>query len=74
MTFNRSKITNQLEKVQMINQSPDLSRETRLAYHPFVDDVEAELERIETEETEYGKNLSSLAAEDEEGGDEDESE
>ncbi|MDI5790877.1 hypothetical protein PO124_28095 [Bacillus licheniformis] len=40
----------------------------------IVDDVEAELERIETEETEYGKNLSSLAAEDEEGGDEDESE
>ncbi|NCL93527.1 phage portal protein [Bacillus licheniformis] len=79
MTFNRTKITNQLEKVQMVNQSPDVSRETRLAHHPFVDDVEAELERIEDETAEYGKTLSSLAAaddqsEDEEGGEEDEPE
>ncbi|PRO41060.1 phage portal protein [Bacillus sp. LLTC93] len=72
MTFNRSRMTNELEQVQMANQSTDLSRETRLANHPWVDDVEAELQRIEAEEAEYRNSMPPLN-EIETGGDEDES-
>lgn len=74
MTFNRSRMTNELEQVQMANQSTDLSRETRIANHPWVDDVEAELKRIEAEEAEYRNNMPPLTEiEPEAGGDEDES-
>ncbi|MCC9090650.1 phage portal protein [Bacillus pumilus] len=60
MTFNRSRMTNELEQVQMSNQSTDLSRETRIANHPWVDDVEAELKRIEAEEAEYRNSMPPL--------------
>lgn len=74
MTFNRSRMTNELEQVQMSNQSTDLSRETRIANHPWVDDVEAELKRIEAEEVEYRNSMPPLTdIEPEAGGDEDES-
>ncbi|XYU16960.1 phage portal protein [Bacillus pumilus] len=73
MTFNRSRMTNELEQVQMSNQSTDLSRETRIANHPWVDDVEAELKRIEAEEAEYRNSMPPLTEiEPEAGGDEDE--
>lgn len=73
MTFNRSRMTNELEQVQMANQSTDLSRETRIANHPWVDDVEAELKRIEAEEVEYRNSMPPLTdIEPEAGGDEDE--
>ncbi|MFP5203242.1 MULTISPECIES: phage portal protein [Bacillus] len=73
MTFNRSRMTNELEQVQMANQSTDLSRETRIANHPWVDDVEAEMKRIEAEETEYRNSMPPLTKI-ETGGDEDEPE
>ncbi|WP_111289998.1 phage portal protein [Bacillus safensis] len=73
MTFNRSRMTNELEQVQMANQSADLSRETRIANHPWVDDVEAELKRIEAEEAEYRNSMPSLTdIEPETDGEEDE--
>ncbi|MFS0655702.1 phage portal protein [Bacillus sp. 179-C3.3 HS] len=75
MTFNRSRMTNELEQVQMSNQSTDLSRETRLANHPWVDDVEAELKRIEAEEADYRNSMPPLTdIETESGGEEDEPE
>lgn len=75
MTFNRSRMTNELEEVQMGNQSTDLSKETRLAHHPWVDDVEAEMKRIESEEIEYRNSMPPLTdVETDVGGDEDEPE
>ncbi|UNE49949.1 phage portal protein [Bacillus amyloliquefaciens] len=75
MTFNRSRMTNELEEVQMGNQSTDLSKETRLAHHPWVDDVEAEMKRIESEEIEYRNSMPPLTdVETDAGGDEDEPE
>ncbi|MGR2696180.1 phage portal protein [Bacillus inaquosorum] len=75
MTFNRSRMTNELEEVQMGSQSTDISKETRLAHHPWVDDVEAELKRIKDEELEYRKSMPPLTdIETDTGGDEDEPE
>ncbi|MGO5675992.1 phage portal protein [Bacillus subtilis] len=75
MTFNRSRMTNELEDVQMGSQSTDISKETRLAHHPWVDDVEAELKRIKDEELEYRKSMPPLTdIPTDTGGDEDEPE
>lgn len=50
-TFNKSMLTNELEQVQMIQQSLGIvSKETLLANHPLVEDVQLELERLEREE------------------------
>lgn len=48
-TFNKSMLMNDLEQIQMINQSPELSTRTKLENHPMVSDVEQELERLEEE-------------------------
>lgn len=75
MTFNRSRMTNELEEVQMGSQSTDISKETRLAHHPWVDDVEAELKRIKDEEEEYRNSMPPLTdIPTDTGGDEDEPE
>ncbi|MEC3695484.1 phage portal protein [Bacillus subtilis] len=75
MTFNRSRMTNELEEVQMVSQSTDISKETRLAHHPWVDDVEAEQKRIKDEELEYRKSMPPLREiPTDTGGDEDEPE
>ena len=47
--FNRDMLISESEIIQNINNSQDLSLESRLANHPWVDDVNAELERIEEE-------------------------
>ena len=47
--FNRDMLISESEIIDNINNSQDLSLETRLANHPWVDDVNAELERIEEE-------------------------
>nr|WGD89635.1 phage portal protein [Bacillus subtilis] len=75
MTFNRSRMTNELEEAQMGSQSTDISKETRLAHHPWVDDVEAELKRIKDEEEEYRNSMPPLTdIPTDTGGDEDEPE
>ncbi|MBU8594063.1 phage portal protein [Bacillus subtilis] len=75
MTFNRSRMTNELEEVQMGSQSTDISKATRLAHHPWVDDVEAELKRIKDEEEEYRNSMPPLTdIPTDTGGDEDEPE
>lgn len=48
--FNRDMLISESEIIQNINNSQDLSLESRLANHPWVDDVNAELERIEKEQ------------------------
>lgn len=47
--FNRDMLMNEGEIIDNVNKSTDLSLETRLANHPWIDDVEAELERISEE-------------------------
>lgn len=47
--FNRDMLLNEGEIIDNVNKSTDLSLETRLANHPWIDDVEAELKRIKEE-------------------------
>lgn len=45
--FDRTLITNEKEKVEMVlGSSSILSRKTQLEYHPFVDDADDELDRL----------------------------
>ncbi len=48
--FNKTMITNEKEKIENCKNSEDLSKKSRLAHHPWVKDVDAELEQIEAEE------------------------
>lgn len=58
--FNRDVIINETEVIENINKSVDLSLESRLANHPYVDDVQAELERRRKEEEERAKREERL--------------
>lgn len=48
--FNKTMITNEKEKIENCKNSEDLSKKSRLAHHPWVKDVDAELEQIDAEE------------------------
>lgn len=50
--FNRDILISEGEVIDNVNKSQDLSLETRIAMHPWVDDVQAELERINKEKQE----------------------
>ena len=50
--FNRDILISESEVIDNVNKSQDLSLETRLAMHPWIDDVQAELERINKEKEE----------------------
>lgn len=50
--FNRDMMLNESEVINNINASQDLSLETRLAQHPWIDDVQAELDRVKKEKEE----------------------
>ena len=50
--MNRDMLISEGEVIDNVNKSQDLSLETRLAQHPWIDDVEAELERINKEKEE----------------------
>lgn len=50
--FNRDMLISETDIINNINNSLDLSLETRLAQHPFVDDVRTELARIKKEKKE----------------------
>lgn len=47
--FNRDILISEGEAIDNCNKSTDLSLETRLANHPWVDDVKAEMERLEAQ-------------------------
>ena len=49
ITFNRDILISEGEVIENVNKSIDLSLETRLAQHPWVDDVQTELDRIKKE-------------------------
>ncbi|WP_433958775.1 phage portal protein [Cytobacillus horneckiae] len=64
--FNKSMITNRTEEVNNANNSMgNVSKETALANHPFITDVQAELERIEREKDDFDSRQESLGGEDE---------
>lgn len=50
--FNRDMLISESDIINNINASQDLSLETRLAQHPWVDNVEEELDRINKEKEE----------------------
>lgn len=50
--FNRDILISEGEVIENVTKSVDLSLETRLAQHPWVDDVQAEIERIKKEKEE----------------------
>lgn len=50
--FNRDILISESEVIDNVNKSQDLSLETRLAMHPWVDDVQAEMDRINKEREE----------------------
>ena len=68
--FNRDILISEGEVIDNVNKSQDLSLESRLAQHPWVDDVEAELERINKEKKEdmeqYGDAFGKPVVPDEE--------
>ncbi len=47
--FNRDVLINESEAIENVSKSVDLSEETRIANHPWVDDVAAEMERKKKE-------------------------
>jgi SPP1 family phage portal protein len=50
--FNRDILISESEVIDNVNKSQDLSLETRIAQHPWIDDVQAELDRIKKEKEE----------------------
>lgn len=58
--FNKSRIFNEVEKVNTINNDTTLSLRRKLEIHPYVDDVETELKRIQEEKAENMKLQSKI--------------
>ena len=58
--FNKSRIFNEVEKVNSINNDTTLSLRRKLEIHPYVDDVETELARIKEEKEENMKLQSQI--------------
>lgn len=51
--FNRDILINEKEVVEVLEKSPYMSLESRLGQHPYVQDVQMELKRIERERQQY---------------------
>ncbi|WP_215064138.1 MULTISPECIES: phage portal protein [unclassified Oceanobacillus] len=67
-TFNKSMITNVTEQVNnVINSMGYLSDETALSNHPWVKDVQQEMERKRQDEERLGDKQESLGGDDDEG-------
>lgn len=60
--FNRDMMVNDGEIIQNLNLSTDLSRRTRISLHPWIDDVDAELEQIKKEEQEVLEQYGNMMA------------
>lgn len=60
IVLNKTMITNDLETVQIINQSKGtVSDKTLLAHHPMVDDVNAEMVELETQQNQSEEDFIS---------------
>lgn len=67
ISFNYNKVANTELQVQMAQSSMGVvSHETVIENHPFVEDLEAELERIQNERYELNKQLPSITGESDE--------
>lgn len=51
-TFNKSRIFNTNEQIQTLNNDTTISIRTKLENHPYIDDVEQELQRLKEEKEE----------------------
>ena len=61
-TWTRTAITNDLETAQICQMSDGtISRRTILAHHPFVEDVDAEIEQLEAEKAEALARMDAYA-------------
>ena len=58
--FNKSRIFNEVEKVNTLNNDTILSIKSKLEKHPYCDDVDTELQRIKTEKEENMKMQSRI--------------
>ena len=58
--FNKSRIFNETEKVNTLNNDTILSTKTKLEKHPYCDDVDVELQRIAEEKRENMKMQSQI--------------
>lgn len=58
--FNKSRIFNEIEKVQALSNDQTLSTKTKLEKHPWVDDPDIEMQRIKEEKEENIKRQQTL--------------
>lgn len=59
-TFNKSRIFNTTEQIQTLNNDSTISTRTKLENHPYIDDVEQELQRLKEEKEENMKMQSQI--------------
>ena len=59
-TFNKSRIFNTAEQINTLNNDTTISIRTKLENHPYIDDVEQELQRIKDEKEENMKMQSQI--------------
>ena len=58
--FNKSRIFNETEKINTLNNDTILSLKSKLEKHPYCDDVDVELQRIKEEKEENLKMQSRI--------------
>ena len=58
--FNKSRIFNEAEKVNTLNNDTILSLKSKLEKHPYCDDVDVEIQRIKEEKEENMKMQSKI--------------
>lgn len=58
--FNKSRIFNETEKINALNNDTILSTRSKLEKHPLCDDVDIELQRIKEEKEENMKMQSQI--------------
>lgn len=58
--FNKTKIFNEIEKVNTINNDTTMSLKSKLEKHPWIDDVQAELEQLKKEKAEAIKQQKEI--------------
>ena len=67
--FNRDMMVNESQIIADINNSVDLSKKTRVAMHPWIEDVDAELEQIKSEQDELMEQYGNAFTQKPEDGD-----
>ncbi len=60
IVFNKSRIFNTTEQIQTLNNDSTISTRTKLENHPYIDDVDQELQRLKEEQEENLKMQSKI--------------